>query len=177
MSTVDFAPTFLGMLGLEAPASMEGMNLSHLALDQAGPEPDAAFLQGTGATANWDTGHEWRAMRNKRYTYARFRINRPSADQELLFDNVNDPFQRTNLASNEKHKILLKELQTRLAGKMRSIDDTFEASTWQLDTATRAAARATARTHAGAARYKEPRAGHNDTGSNCCGKCRIVPGL
>lgn len=133
MSTVDFTPTFLGLLGLSVPSSMEGMNLSHLALKGSGPEPDAAFLQGTGATANWSTGHEWRAVRNKRYTYARFRISRTDADQELLFDNTADPYQLTNLVSDSQHQATLQELRNKLTEKMKAFNDTFEASTYYRD--------------------------------------------
>ena len=133
LSTVDFTPTFLGLLGLPVPSRMEGMNLSHLALNQSGPEPDAAFMQGTGATANWETGHEWRAVRNKQYTYAKFRIDRVDADQELLFDHTNDPYQLTNLVSDPQHQTTLQELRNKLTEKMQSLSDTFEASTYYRD--------------------------------------------
>ena len=129
ISTVDFMPTLLGLLGLPIPSRAEGMNLSHLALNQAGPEPDAAFLQGAGATANWDTGHEWRAIRSKQHTYAKFRIPRDGAAQELLFDNVADPYQTTNLAADAQSGTILQRCRTLLTEKMASVSDTFEAST------------------------------------------------
>ncbi|MBN1845562.1 MAG: sulfatase [Sedimentisphaerales bacterium] len=133
ISAVDFTPTFLGLLGLSVPARMEGMNLSSLALHQSGPEPDAVFMQGTGATANWNTGHEWRAVRTKRYTYARFRIDRPGADRELLFDNATDPYQLVNLVFDPPHQTILQQLRTKLVNKMASLSDTFEASTFYHD--------------------------------------------
>ena len=129
ISTVDFMPTVLGLLGLPVPSRVEGMDLSHLALNQAGPEPDAAFLQCTGATANWDTGHEWRAIRNKQYTYGKFRIPRDGVAQELLFDNAADPYQTANLAVQTQHQETLRQLREKLAEKMASVSDTFEAST------------------------------------------------
>lgn len=133
LSTVDFAPTFLGLLGVPVPSRMEGMDLSHLALSQAGPEPDAAFMQGTGATASWETDHEWRAVRNKQYTYAKFRVERTDAPQELLFDNTADPYQITNLVSDPQRQTILQELRNKLSDKMQSVSDTFEASTWYRD--------------------------------------------
>ena len=42
-----------------------------------------------GTTAAWVDGHEWRALRSKRYTYALYRADR----SELLFDNQADPYQ------------------------------------------------------------------------------------
>lgn len=133
LSAVDFTPTFLGLLGLPVPSRMEGMNLSHLALNQSGPQPDAAFMQGSGATANWETGHEWRAVRNKQYLYAKYRIERIDVDQELLFDHTNDPYQMTNLVSSPTHQTTLQELRNKLADKMQSVSDTFEASAYYRD--------------------------------------------
>jgi arylsulfatase A-like enzyme len=129
LSTVDFAPTFLGMLGLPVPGRMDGANCAHLPLGQSGPEPDCAFLQGTGATANWNTGHEWRAVRDKQYTYAKFRVERTGAAQELLFDNTADPYQMTNLVDDAQHQAVLGQLRNKLAEKMHAVSDTFEAST------------------------------------------------
>ena len=132
-STVDISPTVLGLMGLPIPSRFEGMDLTHAALGRDGDQPDYAFLQGTGATANWDTGHEWRAIRTARYTYAKFRIPRDGADQELLFDNVADPYQMTNLMSDEQHQAVVQDCRKKLAEKMQSLSDTFEASTYYRD--------------------------------------------
>jgi len=133
MSTVDYMPTLLGLLGLSIPSRVEGMDLSPLALGTGVAEPDCVLMQGTGATANWDTGHEWRAIRNKRYTYAKFRISREGVPQELLFDNVEDPFQTRNLVADEGHQTVLQECRAKLNEKMQSVSDTFEASTFYRD--------------------------------------------
>ncbi|MCP4641668.1 MAG: sulfatase-like hydrolase/transferase, partial [bacterium] len=68
LGTVDIMPTTLGLLGLSVPKDVEGMDLSRCARGEGGPEPDAALLQNTGACAAWTDGHEWRALRDKRYT-------------------------------------------------------------------------------------------------------------
>ncbi len=74
LNTPDIMPTLLGLAGLaRIPESVEGMDLSHLALGKAGPEPEAALLMNTGACAVWEDGHEWRALRDKRFTYAVYR--------------------------------------------------------------------------------------------------------
>ena len=38
-------------------------------------------MQGMGAVAAWGDGYEWRALRNKQYTYAKYRVD----GMELLF--------------------------------------------------------------------------------------------
>jgi len=129
LSTPDIMPTLLSLMELPVPRDAEGMDLSHCALGTSGPEPEAAFLQNTGACADWIDGHEWRAMRDKRYTYAVYRVDRT----ELLFDNAADPYQMTNLAADPEHKAALARFREMLAAKMASLNDTFEKCTWYRD--------------------------------------------
>jgi len=133
ISTVDIMPTLLSLTGLEIPKDVEGMDLAHCALGKKGPEPDAAFLQNTGACAAWQDGYEWRALRDKRYTYAIYRRDR----SERLFDNVADPYQTRNLAGDPAHKATMDRFRSMLAAKMNSLNDTFEACTWYRDNWTR----------------------------------------
>jgi len=129
LSTVDMMPTVVSLMGLGVPKDAEGMNLSGCALGRKGPEPEAALLQNTGACAAWQNGHEWRALRDKQYTYATYRVDK----SELLFDNKNDPYQMTNLAGEAKHAGTLKRFRKMLAAKMQSLNDTFEECTWYRD--------------------------------------------
>jgi hypothetical protein len=108
---------------------MEGMDLSHCALGQPGPEPEAAFLQGCGAVAAWEDGHEWRALRDRRFTYAIYRVD----GRELLFDNAADPFQMEDLAGTAAHAETLDRFRSLLRAKMAALNDTFEACTWYRD--------------------------------------------
>jgi len=133
ISTVDIMPTLLSLTGLEIPKDVEGMDLAHCALGKKGPEPDAAFLQNTGACAAWQDGYEWRALRDKRYTYAIYRRDR----SERLFDNVADPYQTRNLAGDPARKAIMDRFRDMLAAKMNSLNDTFEACTWYRDNWTR----------------------------------------
>lgn len=129
VSTVDMMPTVLSLMDLKVPKAVEGMDLSHCALGCKGPLPPAAFLQNTGACAAWENGHEWRALRDKQYTYAVYRVDK----SELLFDNKNDPHQMTNLAAEAKHAGAMKRFRKMLAAKMESLNDTFEQCTWYRD--------------------------------------------
>jgi len=129
ISTVDVMPTLLSLMGLAIPKDVEGMDLAHCALGRKGPEPDAAFLQNTGACAAWTDGHEWRALRDKRHTYAVYRRDK----SELLFDNVADPYQMKNLSADPAHKATMDRFRDMLAARMKSLNDTFEACTWYRD--------------------------------------------
>ncbi len=132
LDVVDVMPTLLGLAGLESPAEVEGMNLSHLARGQDGPEPAHAFLMNTGACALWEDGHEWRALRTAQHTYA---VNRGGGEralprQELLFDNVADPYQQHNLANEPASADVITQFREQLAQRMRTLNDTFPASSW-----------------------------------------------
>ena len=129
ISTVDIMPTILSLMDLQIPEEVEGTDLSHCALGGGGDEPGAAFLQNTGACAAWEDGHEWRALRDKQYTYAIYCVDK----SELLFDNKNDLYQMQNLAGNPEYKATLERFRTMLARKMESLNDTFEKCTWYRD--------------------------------------------
>ncbi len=133
-SNADIMPTLLGLIGSDIPPEVEGIDVSCCALGETGPEPPAAFLQNTGACAAWEDGHEWRALRSKQYTYAIYK----SDGKELLFDNVADPDQLTNLMGNPSHVDVLDKFRAMLTMKMASVNDTFEDSTWYRDNWTEA---------------------------------------
>jgi len=129
MNTPDLMPTLLSLMGLPTPEGVEGSDLSASVLGGTVEEPDAAFMQGMGCTAKWQDGHEWRALRSKRHTYAVYR----SDGCELLFDNRDDPYQTHNLAGDATHANLLRDFRVALKGRMAALGDTFEACTWYRD--------------------------------------------
>ena len=136
LSTVDIMPTLLGLIGVDVPSEVEGMDLSHFAAGQAGPEPEFAFLQNTGACAAWDDGHEWRAIRTKQHTYAVYKVD----GKELLFDNIADPCQMVNLASagtpaesiptGQRDGSIQSGLRRKMYAKMAELQDGFEVSSF-----------------------------------------------
>ncbi|MDQ1255510.1 MAG: hypothetical protein QG656_102 [Candidatus Hydrogenedentes bacterium] len=133
LTTPDMMPTVLGLMGLPVPKAAEGMDLSHCAQGKPGPEPEAALLQNTGACAAWTEEHEWRAVRDKRYTFTVYRVD----GCELLFDNIADPYQTANLARMPEHAETADRLRAYLKTRMAELNDTFEKSTYYRDRWTR----------------------------------------
>ncbi|MBN1877577.1 MAG: sulfatase [Anaerolineae bacterium] len=129
LNTPDIMPTLLALLGLSIPAAVEGMDLSHCTVGEIGPEPEAAFMQGTGATAAWVDGHEWRALRDRRYTYAIYRRD----GQELLFDHQSDLYQLHNLVGDPTCASMLERFRALLLEKCKTLNDDFETCTWYRD--------------------------------------------
>jgi len=126
MNNVDIMPTLLGLCDIPIPEDVEGMDLSSFLLGEKGDEPDFAFLQNTGACAIWEDGHEWRGVRDKRYTYATYLVD----GKELLFDNILDPYQINNLIDDENHASIKEHLKNGMYEKMKEINDDFPVSTW-----------------------------------------------
>ena len=129
LNTPDIMPTLLSMMGMPIPAKVEGMDLSHCAYGKPGPEPEAAFMQNTGACAIWEDGYEWRGLRGKRYTYAVYRVDR----REFLFDSQADPYQLRNLADDAGHRDVLDQHRSLLKRRMSDLGDEFRMSTWYRD--------------------------------------------
>ncbi|MCY3906321.1 MAG: sulfatase [Anaerolineaceae bacterium] len=129
LNTPDIMPTLLSLLDLPVPPEVEGTSLAHCALGAQGPEPSAAFLQGMGATAIFEDGHEWRALRSRRHTYATYRAD----GEEHLYDNLADPCQQRNLAQEAAQRELLLDFRQQLSARMNALDDRFESCCWYRD--------------------------------------------
>ncbi len=126
LNTPDIMPTVLSMMGLPVPEAAEGADLSSHALGAGGDGPAGAFLQGMGETDGWDDGFEWRAVRDKTFTYAVYREPR----LELLFDHVDDRYQLENLIDDPAHAEAAARLREQMADRMADLGDTFEPASW-----------------------------------------------
>ena len=126
LNTPDIAPTLLGLLGVSPIQGAEGMDLSCCARSEACPEPDFAYMQGMGHTYLWQDGSEWRALRNKQYTYARYLCD----GSEHLYDNLSDPGQTVNLAGNSEFEPILADLRETMQGRMVELQDEFKPHTY-----------------------------------------------
>jgi arylsulfatase A-like enzyme len=127
LNTVDIMPTLLSMMDLPVPEEVEGVSVKGCLLGETNAaEPEGALMMGTGATAIFEDGHEWRAYRTKQYTYAAYLSDK----SELLFDNRADPLQTKNLAADPVYAGITAELRNRMLAKMEKIGDTFESCSW-----------------------------------------------
>ena len=132
-NTVDIMPTLLSMMDMPIPEEVEGRDISSYILGKDDEEKldeyYGSLMMGTGATAIFEDGHEWRAYRTKQYTYAIFK----SDGMELLFDNINDPYQMKNLIDKDEYKDIANELKSRMYREMEKINDTFEFCSYYRD--------------------------------------------
>jgi arylsulfatase A-like enzyme len=111
------------------PQEVEGKNLSFVLRGAKGTEPQAAFLQGMGHTFKWKDGYEWRAVRDKRFTYAKYLRD----GKELLFDRKKDPYMRNELARDSSYAHELERLRALMAERMRYLKDGFHKCSWYRD--------------------------------------------
>lgn len=126
LNSPDIMPTLLSALGLPRSPEAEGFDFSPILWGEDIDEPRAAFMQGMGATAIFEDGREWRALRSKQHTYAVFLAD----GSELLFDNLSDPYQMRNLAGEGEYAELLQSMRAALAERMRALNDNFAACAW-----------------------------------------------
>jgi arylsulfatase A-like enzyme len=118
---VDFAPTFLGFCGIKPPASMQGSDLSPVAMGQANARtPDSAFFQIFGPFQGDGTEHAWRGVRTDTHMYARLK-DKPW----VLYDLKKDPYQTNNLAGKPEAKALQSSLDKRINQWMQQTGDSW----------------------------------------------------
>lgn len=125
LNTVDIMPTLLSLLGIKDKGHAQGRDLS-AALRSGECAENPCLMMGTGPTAVWGNGREWRGLRTDRYTYATFISGR----EEFLFDHRGDPLQMKNLAGDKEQKHLLEELRRRMQTEMIRIGDDFEPNSY-----------------------------------------------
>ncbi|HBQ65214.1 MAG TPA: hypothetical protein DD727_09945, partial [Clostridiales bacterium] len=122
---VDFAPTSLGLCGIDAPEWMEGTDYSgcRLASRPLPKEmPDSAFIQSVIPTMH---GHSidrpWRGI----VTTDGWKYVCLPGVPWLMFNLNEDPYEFVNLAYNTVHRVMRKKLQDRLARWIAETGDEF----------------------------------------------------
>lgn len=138
ISSVDFLPTVLGLLGIDCPPGVQGMDLSHCALGRSGPEPSGAIIASYTGYSGFNPGWEYRGVRTKRYTYARSLVQLQRGytgwqrgdsyrrePERFLFDNSTDPYQLQNLADGREYREIREALDAHLAAYQHETEDLF----------------------------------------------------
>lgn len=126
MTLTDVMPTVLSLAGQAIPKSVEGRDFAALFRTPRAPRPDdAALIACIVPFHQWSYGRggrEYRGIRTARYTYVR--------DREgpwLLYDNIKDPYQLTNLANQPDIAQTQRQLEYLLTQKLRDANDNFSA--------------------------------------------------
>ena len=127
-NTVDIMPTLLSYLGLPIPDGVEGLDKKD-EIDGLKESDEGSLMMGTGPTATYGDGHEWRAYRTKEYTYAIFK----KGEKEYLFNNRTDPYQMNNLVNDPAFSALKERLRTEMFAKMEKNHDMFRSNSYYRD--------------------------------------------
>ncbi|HEV7277536.1 MAG TPA: sulfatase [Devosiaceae bacterium] len=121
IAPVDILPSLCTMAGIPVPRTVEGKDMS-AALLGGDVEQEAVLLMNFSKEHDFfANGAEWRGVRTKTHTYARWLDGRI-----VLFDNTSDPDQLNNLADVPAHAELQAALEAMLQGLLRTRNDGFD---------------------------------------------------
>lgn len=136
LGSVDMMPTLLGLMDLDIPEGVQGLDLSHAIKGEKGPEPDSIYLQilGPGWPHRGKWVGFWRGVKTHRYVYARWHADEYEAK---LFDRKKDPYEMNNLLYRNLYEkdppegwentlALKKEMEELLQEWMKKTDDPFD---------------------------------------------------
>lgn len=126
--TVDIMPTLLGLMKIKIPETVQGKDKSSNLINGTS-DSVGQLLMGTGPSSGFSDGKEWRAYRTKQFTYAVFK----SDNEEMLFDNLNDPYQSFNLIYDKSFIDIGKRIKDEMYVEMARINDTFEHNSYYKD--------------------------------------------
>lgn len=118
ISTVDFAPTILGLMGINSGHQMDGMDYSDVAKDsdlQEGSR-DISFIRSTGL----EKDGEWIGAFSSRY-----KLILSANDDPWLLDLDVDPDELTNFIHNPEKEEVVKELAFALRNYGNSFSDPY----------------------------------------------------
>ncbi len=120
-SHVDIAPTLLSLCGLDAPADMQGTDLSPVIRGEAQYGPESVYFQIFGPFHAGGVEFGWRGVRTERYMYAR-KKDKPW----VLYDLQEDPHELDNLAADPAAAAIRAELEAKIAAWMEKVGDSWD---------------------------------------------------
>lgn len=122
ISLIDFMPTLLTLCGAKVPPQAEGEDLSAYVLGDETAVRESVFINQPVVPAFF-THTAWRGVVTRTHTYART-CDRPW----VLYDDLADPHQLTNLVSSPEHGTLLESMERLLGAWLDRVGDPFESS-------------------------------------------------
>jgi arylsulfatase A-like enzyme len=129
---MDHMATLCGMLGIRPADTSDGVDLSRAVLGKGNVNRNELMMM--NYLSHWDffqsgtSWPEWRGIRTKQYTYARWLTG-----EEELYDNAADPYQMNNLASGQKDMPRLKKMRKSLKNHLAQAHDDFMPGTQYAD--------------------------------------------
>jgi len=123
LSLVDVMPSLLSLCGVPIPDCVQGIDLSSIMMGKSSHIQEAILLTEpiVGGEGLRNGVREWRGIRTKRYTYARW-LN---GKVWVLYDNLEDPYQLNNLAEKKETKSLRCRLENTLQSLLRETNEEF----------------------------------------------------
>jgi arylsulfatase A-like enzyme len=113
-SLIDVSPTILGLLGMQAPSSVQGQDLSNVLEERVETTGvNLAFIEGFHPQIGVRTPSHLYGMEMSGKTEAE-REPSESLEDQYFFDMVADPFQMQNLADDGSQSDLKMQLRRRL---------------------------------------------------------------
>ena len=119
ISTIDLAPTLLGLRGERVPRELQGRNLSGLLLGKTHEPPDSVYIEG-----GIGTGGEWRAV-IRGYDKLVMDLN---GEVTHLYNLADDPDEKTNLAQDSSSRLTRDALAALIQTWKRRVGDGYDAS-------------------------------------------------
>ncbi len=123
INTPDIMPTLLGLCSVDIPKTVEGTDFSDVMKGDKPVPENAALISCPSPFGQWKRrigGREYRGVRTERYTYVR-----DLKGPWLLYDNIADPYQLTNLVNRPESARLQEQLEGLLKEKLARTGDQF----------------------------------------------------
>jgi arylsulfatase A-like enzyme len=123
INTPDLMPTLLGLCGLPTPETVQGADYASYLKNEAPAPADAVLLACYHPFGEFERAHggkEYRGLRAHTHTYAR-----DLTGPWLLYDNLADPYQQTNLINTPAVRDLQADLDEQLSQLLSRYGDEF----------------------------------------------------
>ena len=119
ISTIDLAPTLLGLRGEPVPRQLQGRDLSGLLLGKTHNLPDSVYIEGGVSTAG-----EWRAV-IRGFDKLVMDLN---GEVTHLYNLADDPDERINLAQDSASQLTRDALAALIKAWKRKVGDGYDSS-------------------------------------------------